>query len=149
MIVNAHCRVIARRIFTALCLVVFLARPVQVYCAQASAGLTAHLQQLFGLNESQVHGALGTLLVYARERLPKPDFDDLAERMPRADIAMQSVKSQGIVTRPLDSRSDYEKALSKVGIPSSLAPKFAPAVIDYLGAAGYTREHDMLARVFD
>jgi hypothetical protein len=147
--VNTHGKAITSTFLVVLCLVACLNAPLGAYGAEGPSGLVAQLQQTFGLNEGQVHNALGTLLVYARERLPKPDFDDLAARMPRADAAMQSVKNQGIVTRPLDSRSDYEEVLSRVGIPASLAPKFAPAVIDYLGAAGYTREHDMLARVFD
>ena len=146
---NTHGKATTSTFLAMLCLAACLSAPLHAYGAPGTGELVAHLQQTFGLNEGQVHNALGTLLVYARERLPKPDFDDLAERMPRADAAMRSVKSQGIVTRPLDSRSDYEKALSVAGVPASQAAQFAPAVIEYLGTAGYTREHDMLARVFD
>jgi len=146
--VKTLAKTLSSGIITIVCLAACLIAPT-VYSAEGTRGLIAHLQQTFGLSEGQVHNALGTLLVYAREKLPKPDFDDLAARMPRADAAMQSVKTQGIVTRPLDSLSDYEKALSNAGIPASQASMFAPAVIEYLGKAGYTREHDMLARVFD
>lgn len=142
---NTQLKVTASSLIAIMCLLV----PLRILGAEGTSGLVAQLQQTFGISEGQVNGALGTLLVYAREKLPKPQFDELAARMPRAEVAMQSVKSQGIVTGPLDRESEYEEALSHVGIPPALAPKFAPAVIAYLGVAGYTRERDMLARVFD
>jgi hypothetical protein len=125
-----------------------------VFACQAFAAAPAHsiipqLQEQFGLNESQVRGALGALLVFARERLPKQDFDQLARRIPNAERAMQQVKQQGIVTGPLDNLGEYEASLSSLGIGQPLASQFAPAVLGYLGAAGYERERDMLARVLN
>ncbi len=125
-----------------------------VFACQAFAAAPAHsiipqLQEQFGLNESQVRGALGALLVFARERLPKQDFDQLAQRIPNAERAMQQVKQQGIVTGPLDNLGEYEESLSSLGIGQPLASQFAPAVLGYLGAAGYERERDMLARVLN
>ena len=111
--------------------------------------IVADLQQQLGLSEAQVRGALGALLVYARERLPKPEFDDLAQDIPNADRIMQDVKQSGIVTKPLDRIEDYEKALSGLGIGEPLASQFAPAVVAALGAAGLTRERDLLARAID
>ena len=108
--------------------------------------IVADLQQRTGLSEAQVRGALGALLVYARERLPKPQFDDLAQDIPNADRIMQDVKQSGIVTKPLDRMEDYEKALSMLGIGQPLASQFAPAVIDALGAAGLQRERELLTR---
>jgi hypothetical protein len=147
--VNAKTWVNPAKTIAMLLLLAWVSMSQHTYGAEGSSGIVSHLQQTFGLSEGQVNGALGTLLVFAREKLPKPEFDELAARMPRADAAMQSVKSQGIVTRPLDTRSEYEDALANVGIPAALAPKFAPAVIAYLGTAGYARESSMLARVFD
>jgi hypothetical protein len=105
------------------------------------------LEQQFGLSESQVRGALGALLVFARERLPKSDFDDLAQRIPNAERIMQDVKMSGIVTRPLGSISDYEKCLERLGIGQPLASRFAPAVVDQLRSAGFDSESDRLWRV--
>ena len=118
--------------------------------AQAARNtIIPQLQQRFGLSDGQVRGALGALLVYARDRLPKPDFDQLAERIPDADQIMQQVKMRGIVTGPLDNIDDYEASLSSLGIGKPVAAQFPPAVLEYLGAAGYTRERDILARVLD
>ena len=107
------------------------------------------LEEQLGLNDTQVRGALGALLVFARERLPKPDFDDLAESIPNADRIMQEVKLRGVVTGPLDDMDDYERSLSNLGIGQPLASQVAPAVLRALAAAGYSRERDILAGVID
>ena len=129
------------------CLLASLTLHEHTLAATPGQTIVPHLQERFGLSEPQVRGALGALLVFVREELPKPDFDDLAERIPNADQIMQDVKLRGIVTKPLDDIDEYEEALSSLGIGQPLASQFAPAVVEYLGAAGYTRERDILARV--
>jgi hypothetical protein len=131
------------------CLLACLAPHEQALAAQPALSIIPQLQEQFGLNESQVRGALGALLVFARERLPKPEFDQLAQRFPNAERAMQEVKLRGIVTRPLDDLDEYEETLSSLGIGQPLASQFAPAVLGYLASAGYERERDMLAGVLN
>lgn len=116
---------------------------------QPARSIIPQLQEQFGLNETQVRGALGALLVFARDRLSKPAFDELAQRFPNAEAAMQAAKSSGVVTGPLDDREEYEASLSKLGIGQPLASQFAPAVVGYLRAAGYEREGDGLAQILD
>lgn len=131
------------------CLLAGLAPHEQAVAAQPARSIIPQLQEQFGLSETQVRGALGALLVFAQDRLAKQDFDQLAQRIPNAEAAMQSVKMQGIVTGPLDNLDEYEATLSSLGIGQPLASRFAPAVRGYLGAAGYERERDMLARVLN
>jgi hypothetical protein len=57
------------------------------------------------------------------------------------------VKLQGVVNKPLDRLEDYEVSLANLGIGQPLAAQIAPAVVEYLGASGYSRERDILARV--
>ena len=128
-------------------LVALLIAPPHLQAAAPGQSIVPLLQDRLGLNEVQVRGALGALLVYVRERLPKQDFDDLAETIPNADWIMQDVKQRGIVTRPLDNMGDYEAALSSLGIGQPLASKIAPAVVQSLGETGHSRERDILARV--
>src|SRR5688572_26011172 len=104
--------------------------------AQPGRSIIPHLQDRFGLSDVQVRGALGALLVFAREQLPKTEFDDFAARIPNADRIMQEVKLRGIVTSPLDDVEDYEDSLAQLGMGQPLASQFAPAVVEYLGAAG-------------
>ncbi|MBB6095220.1 hypothetical protein HNQ60_004110 [Povalibacter uvarum] len=114
-----------------------------------SVQLIQQLESQFGLTDRQVRGALGALLVYVRERLPKKDFDDFSQRIPNAAQIMQDVKLQGIVTKPLDTIDDYEASLASLGIGQPLASQFAPAVVKHLGDAGYYRERDILARALN
>jgi hypothetical protein len=109
--------------------------------------LVTHLEGRFGLGGRQVRGALGALLVFANQKLGQSDFEDLAQRIPNAQQIMQTVKLQGVVNGPLDSVEEYEKTLSNVGIGQPLASQIAPAVLEYLGAAGYSRERDILAGI--
>jgi hypothetical protein len=121
--------------------------PLHLQAAAPGQSIVPVLQDRLGLNEMQVRGALGALLVFVRERLTKQDFDYLAETIPNANFIMQDVKQRGIVTRPLDNMGDYEAALSSLGIGQPLASKVAPAVVQSLGETGHTRERDILARV--
>jgi hypothetical protein len=107
------------------------------------------LQEQLGLSEQQVRGALGALLVFVREDLPKPEFDELARTIPNAERIMQEAKSRGIVTRPLDDIADFESSLSSIGIGQPLASQFAPAVVQSLADAGHTRERDILVHALD
>lgn len=109
--------------------------------------MVIYLQQRFGLADRQVRAALGALLVFANQKLSQSDFDDLARRIPNAQHIMQAVKQQGVVNGPLDSVEEYEKTLVNVGIGQPLASQIAPAALEYLEAAGYSRERDILAGI--
>jgi hypothetical protein len=117
-----------------------------VVAAAPGQSIIPVLQSQLGLTEGQVRGALGALLVFVRERLPKPDFDDLTETIPNAERIMQEVKLRGVVTGPLDDMDEYEAALASLGIGQPLASQVAPAVLQSLADAGHLRERDILAR---
>jgi Protein of unknown function VcgC/VcgE (DUF2780) len=117
--------------------------------SQQPQPIVPYIQQHLGLDEDQVRSALGILLVFARERLPKPQFDQLARRMPNAEMLMGQTRAGGVVTGPLDDEGEYEVALTRLGIAPQSAGQFAPLVQQYLGLAGYYEERDALSRVFD
>jgi hypothetical protein len=131
----------------AACFAALLLAPLQPQAAAPGQSIVPLLQERLGLSEVQVRGALGALLVFARERLTKPDFDDLAQTIPNADRIMQEIKLRGVVNGPLDDKDDYEAALSNLGIGQPLASKVVPAVLQSLGDMGHSRERDILARV--
>jgi hypothetical protein len=117
--------------------------------ADPGRDIIPQLQERFGLNEAQVRGSLGALLVFVRERLPKTQFDELLKNIPNADHIMRDVRLRGIVSMPLDDIEDFESSLAKLGIGQPLASQFAPAVLELLGEAGFRLEQGMLARVLD
>jgi len=118
-----------------------------VLAATPGQNAAAYLENRFGLNDVQARGALGALLVFAREQLPKPQFDQLAARFPNADIMMAAVKQQGIVTRPLDFISDYEQSLASLDIGQTVASQIAPAIVQFLGEAGFDEEQAILSGI--
>ena len=116
---------------------------------QSRKEVVSYVQEQLGLNDVQARAGLGALLVFARDRLPKPQFDQLARRMPNADVIMQETHQRGIVTGPIDDEDDYERVLMNLGMGEEVAKRFGPAVLEYLGAAGYYEERDILSRVLD
>ena len=47
--------------------------------AEPGPSIIPQLQERLGLSEAQVRGSLGALLIFVRERLPKPEFDRVVE----------------------------------------------------------------------
>jgi hypothetical protein len=121
----------------------------QAVAADPGQSIIPQLQERFGLSDAQVRGALGALLIFVRERLPKQDFDEVSKSIPNADQIMREVRLRGIVTAPLDDIVEYEESLANLGIGQPLASQFAPAVLEYLGAARFELERSKLARVLD
>ena len=99
------------------------------------------------MSEAQVRGSLGALLIFVRERLPKPEFDRVSRSIPNAERIMRETRLNGIVTGPLDHMGDYQASLASLGVGQPLASQFAPAVVEYLGAAGFQQERSILLRV--
>ena len=117
--------------------------------ADPGRSIIPQLQERFGLSEAQVRGALGALLVFVRERLPKKQFDEVSKSIPNADHIMREAHQRGIVTGPLDDIGEYEDSLASLGIGQPLASQFAPAVVEYLGAAGFRLERSTLVSVMN
>ena len=141
----------SRGLLMAVCVVAYLVAPLFLHSQAADEpgrAILPVLQERLGLSDPQVRGALGALLVFVRERLPKPEFDDLVETIPNAHRIMQDVKLRGIVNGPLDDLDDYEAALSNIGIGQPLASQFVPAVLQALGETAHLRERNILAREF-
>jgi hypothetical protein len=147
MVTNRHS--LRMHIVLLACLVAGFIVHAHIATAGPGQSIVPTLRDRLGLTEAQARGALGALLVFTREQLPKPQFDELAQTIPNADQIMQEVTQRGIVTRPLDDLADYERALASLGIGQPLASQVVPAVLQALGEAGYTRERDILARAVD
>ena len=137
---------VTRLLFAALA---FFSFHPHAIAADPGRSIVPQLQERFGLSEAQVRGALGALLVFVRERLPKPEFDEVSKSIPNANYIMHEAHQRGIVTAPLDDIGEYQDSLASLGIGQPLASQFAPAVVEYLGAAGFHRERRLLARVLD
>lgn len=137
------------RIVLLACLLMLSVVSDGTFAAQPGQSILPVLEERFGLTEQQVRDALGALLVFTEERLPQPEFNELAATIPNADSVMQQVKLRGIVTKPLDDLDDYEAALGNAGISPAPAAQFASAVLEALHTTGHDRERDILARALN
>jgi len=117
--------------------------------ADPGRSIIPQLQERFGLSEAQARGSLGALLIFVRERLPKPEFDRVSKSIPNADHIMRETRLNGIVNGPLDDIGDYQASLANLGIGQPLASQIAPAVVECLGAAGFQQERSILLRVMN
>ena len=100
----------------------------------------------FGLHQHAVAADPGPSII---PQLQARFVDAVSKSIPNADYIMREVRLRGIVTRPLDDIVEYQESLASLGIGQPLASQFAPAVLEYLGAAGFELERSMLARVLD
>lgn len=120
-----------------------------VVAGEPGLSVIPQLQERFGLSEAQVRGSLGALLIFVRERVPKPEFYRVAKAIPNAAYIMRETRLNGIVNGPLDDIGDYQASLANLGIGQPLASQFAPAVVEYLGSAGFQQERSILLRVMN
>jgi len=109
--------------------------------------LMSMLKSQLGVTEDQAKGGVGSYLLLAQEKLAKGDFDKVASLVPGASKYMDSAKKLGAVTGPLKNVAGLNGALSKLGMKSETASKFAPTVTNYLGTAGGDSVKQMLAGV--
>jgi Protein of unknown function VcgC/VcgE (DUF2780) len=109
--------------------------------------LMGMLKSQLGVTEDQAKGGVGSYLILAQEKLAKGDFDKVASLVPGASKYMDSAKKLGAVTGPLKNVAGLNGALSKLGMKSDTASKFAPTVTNYLGTAGGDGVKQMLAGV--
>lgn len=133
----------------ALAAVIILCVPFDLVRSQGLQPIVPYMEERLGLDEQQVRSGLGALLIYSREHLPKPQFDQLARRMPNAELLMDDTRLRGVVTAPLDDRAEFEAALVNLGIAPQVAAQFGPVVLEFLGSAGYSEERDVLSRALD
>jgi hypothetical protein len=115
--------------------------------AEPGPSILPQLQERLGLSAPQVRGALGALLIFVRERVPKQEFDRVSRSIPNADHIMRETRLNGIVNGPLDDIGDYQAALANLGIGQPLASRVAPTVAECLGTAGFQQERNILLRV--
>ena len=120
-----------------------------VIAADPGRSIIPQLQQRFGLSEAQVRGAGRVARLRTRAHFRSHEFDEVSKSIPNADYIMREAHLRGIVTGPLDDIAEYEESLASLGIGQPLASQFAPAVVEYLGAAGFQQERSTLLSVMN
>jgi hypothetical protein len=101
----------------------------------ASSPLTDNLTKSLGVTQKQAAGGVGSMLTLAEEKLPAGDFDKVAGAIPGASKYVDMAKSLGAVSGPVGGSSGLNAALGRLGISSTTAAKFVPAVTSFVDKA--------------
>jgi hypothetical protein len=135
----------------ALLLVVVACLPLG--CAEMqSSGVTNALTQLvtgqLGVTANQANGGVGSILSFAKEKLPSMDFNTLAKFVPGTDGFLKAAKDLGAVTGPIGDQAGLTSAFSRLGMGSEMVPKFSQTMSDFVGkAAGGDQAKTLLANL--
>jgi len=131
---------------------------VSVPAAASGLGLTDLLMNNLGVTKPQAEGGSGALFKLAKERLSKPEFQQVAKTVPNADALIKAAPKTGA------SKSGFGKitsllggsatsvggmaglagSFSKLGLGSGMIGKFTPIILDYVQNKGGTGVMNLL-----
>ena len=100
----------------------------------APSALTDQLSSKLGLTPAQTTAGVGTILAYAKNKLPADQFDKLSSSIPGSADMLQSAKDAGAVSdaTPISDPAGLSSALSKIGITPEIQQQLVPAVGEYV-----------------
>ncbi|HSE43867.1 MAG TPA: DUF2780 domain-containing protein [Gemmatimonadales bacterium] len=101
---------------------------------EAPNALTDQLSSKLGLTPAQASAGVGTILAFAKTKLPAADFDKVAAAVPGSTDYLQSAKDAGAVSdaTPISDVTGLNSALGKLGISPEVAQQLIPQVSDYV-----------------
>jgi len=100
----------------------------------APNALTDQLSSNLGLTPAQASAGVGTVLAYAKGKLPADQFDKLSSSIPGSADLLQSAKDAGAVSdaAPISDAAGLSSSLSKLGISPEVQQQLIPQVSDYV-----------------
>jgi hypothetical protein len=101
---------------------------------EAPGALTDQLSSKLGLTPAQTSAGVGTVLAYAKNKLPADQFDKLSSSIPGSADMLQSAKDAGAVSdaAPISDAAGLSSSLSKLGISPEVQQQLIPQVGDYV-----------------
>ena len=85
------------------------------------------------------------MLSFAKEKLPKMDFNTITKFIPGSDTLMKASKDLGAVTGPIGDKAGLEAAFSRLGMGADRVQKFVQTMGDFVGKAGGDSARNLLA----
>ena len=107
--------------------------------------LTNLLTSQLGVTQNQANGGVGSVLSFAKEKLPSMDFNTITKFIPGSDTLMKASKDLGAVTGPIGDKAGLEAAFSRLGMGADSVPKFVQTMGDFVGKAGGDSARNLLA----
>jgi len=110
--------------------------------------LISSLTSNLGIDAKQAAGGLGSIMSFARNKLPSADYDALARYLPDAGNYLKFAQDAGILDDPIGTLAGLNDTMQGLGISPSTANRMYDAVGDYVGQAGGESARSMLMGLF-
>jgi len=98
--------------------------------------LISSLTSNLGVDAKQAAGGLGSIMSFARNKLPSADYNALARYLPDAGNYLRFAQDAGILDDPIGTLAGLHDTMQSLGISPSTANRMYDAVGDYLGEVG-------------
>jgi len=128
-----------RLLLTALALMPLMLSGYATASTKAKAidkSLLGELSTSLGMTSEQGHGALGSMLSLAQNRLDIGQFQQIAEYIPRYAEYIQAARDMGLFAESIHTPAQLDTAFSKIGMTPEQVGKFTPAITGYLEKFG-------------
>ena len=131
---------------------------VSVPAGASGMGLTDLLMNNLGVTKPQAEGGSGALFKLAKERLSKPEFQQVAKTVPNTDALIKAAPETGAsksglgkITSllggnktSLGGMAGLTDSFSKLGLSGGMVGKFTPIILDYVQNKGGTNVMNLL-----
>lgn len=98
--------------------------------------LTSMVAQQHGIGPRQGKAAVGSILNYAKEKMPAADFSTLSNSFPALGTYLKEATDVKAVTGPIVDQARLESAFAKVGLGPKMVPRIIKTMSDFVGNSG-------------
>ena len=96
----------------------------------------ATLAQQTGVTANQAVGGLGSVLAFAKAKLPAEEFSQVSNGIPSADQYIKSLDGFGVKSSEIKDVVDLRTSLQKIGMSEEVATRFMPAAVNHIRSTG-------------
>ncbi|TKB89001.1 MAG: DUF2780 domain-containing protein [Nitrospira sp.] len=98
--------------------------------------LTSMVAKQHGIGPSQGKAAVGSILNYAKEKMPAADFSTLSNSLPALGTYLKEATDVKAVTGPIVDQAGLESAFAKVALGPKMVPRITKTMSDFVGTSG-------------
>jgi len=98
--------------------------------------LSSLVAQQHGIGPSQGKAAVGSILNYAKGKIPAADFSTLSNSFPAMGTYLKEATDVKAVTGPIVDQAGLESAFAKVALGPKMVPRITKTMNDFVGNSG-------------
>lgn len=101
-----------------------------------SDALSTMVATQHGIGPSQGKAALGSILNFAKGKMPAADYSTLSNSLPAMESYLKEATDVKAVTGPIVDQAGLESAFAKVALGPKMVPKITKTMSDFVGGSG-------------